>query len=112
MGSDIYRVGATYERNDKTNLPTQQGKDELVQKLNKVINCPYEIVDHVAGIRPTVKDRRPLVGQHDKYAPLYIMNGLGSRGVMIAPYVANALLNYIEDGTELDPEIDIKRFRS
>jgi len=112
LGSDLYRVGATYERKDKSNTPSKQGKEELVKKLNKVINCPYEIVDQVAGIRPTVADRRPLIGQHEKYAPLYILNGLGSRGVMISPYVANALLNYIENGIALDPEIDIKRFSS
>ena len=69
-------------------------------------------MNHVAGIRPTVKDRRPLVGQHEKYSNLYILNGLGTRGVMIAPYVAEKLFNFIEKGEDLDKEIDVNRFKS
>ena len=61
-------------------------------------------------MRPTVKDRRPLVGQHQNYKNLYVLNGLGTRGVMIAPYVANKLFQYIENDEPIDPEIDIKRY--
>jgi len=68
------------------------------------------VIEHVAGIRPTVKDRRPLVGRHPEYSNIYVLNGLGTRGVMIAPYVAQELYNYIQHDIPLDPEIDIKRF--
>lgn len=110
IGQDHYQIGATYEWTDKTNEPTLKAKEELISKLNKVINCSYDVVAQVAGIRPTVKDRRPLVGQHKKHKQLFVMNGLGTRGVMIAPYVAKQLFDYIEKGRSLDPEIDIKRF--
>ena len=81
-----------------------------MNKLNTIISCDFEVVDHVAGIRPTVKDRRPLVGVHSIYSKLFVLNGLGTRGVMIAPYVAQALYNSIEHHMPLDKEIDIKRF--
>jgi glycine/D-amino acid oxidase-like deaminating enzyme len=61
-------------------------------------------------MRPTVIDRRPLVGRHMDFSNVYILNGLGTRGVMIAPYVADQLYNFIELGEELDPEINIYRF--
>ncbi|NNC45652.1 MAG: FAD-binding oxidoreductase, partial [Winogradskyella sp.] len=61
---------------------------------------------------PTVPDRRPMVGQHSQHKPLYILNGLGTRGVMIAPYVAEKLFNFIENGEPLDNEININRFTS
>ena len=67
-------------------------------------------MSHIAGVRPTVKDRRPLIGRHPKYNNLYVLNGLGTRGVMIAPYVAKALYNFIEKGELLDAEIDVNRF--
>ena len=67
-------------------------------------------MDHRAGVRPTTKDRRPIVGQHHTYKKLYVLNGLGSRGVMIGPYVAQQLFNFIENGKSLDSEIDIARF--
>jgi len=110
-GQDIYRVGANYERNDKTNLPTNEAREELLKKLNKVIRCDYEVVNHVAGVRPTVVDRKPLIGTHPEHQNLYVLNGFGSRGVMIAPYISEQLYHYIEYGQALDEEIDIGRFR-
>tara|TARA_R110000868_G_scaffold83673_4_gene236065 strand:+ start:283 stop:1323 length:1041 start_codon:yes stop_codon:yes gene_type:complete len=110
LEDDLYIVGATYEREDKTNATTKKAKEELLTKLNKLISCEYEIVNQVAGIRPTVKDRRPLVGQHKSYKNMYILNGLGTRGVMIGPYVAKQLYNFIENKIPLEKEIDINRF--
>ena len=82
----------------------------MVEKLKKVINVPYTIVSQSAGIRPTVAGRRPLVGLHSKHPQLAVLNGLGTRGVMIAPTVAKNLFNHLEKGEALDSEIDIKRF--
>ena len=85
-------------------------KIELVSRLNTVLSCDYEVVGQLAGIRPTVKDRRPLVGRHPEYKNMYVLNGLGTRGVMVAPTVSDQLLDYIEYKTVLDTEIDIERF--
>ncbi|CDF78151.1 FAD-dependent oxidoreductase [Formosa agariphila KMM 3901] len=111
LGDDLYKVGATYEREDKTNAITEAGKNQLLTKLKTFLNCDFTIVDQVAGIRPTVKDRRPLVGEHPKHKNMYILNGLGSRGVIIGPYVSKALFNSIENNGDLDPVIDIKRYQ-
>jgi glycine oxidase len=110
QGDDLYTVGATYEWTDKTNKPTQKGKDELLKKLKTFLKCEFEVVDQVAGIRPTVIDRRPLVGQQSKQKRIFVLNGLGTRGVMIAPYVAKKLFDFIEHNKVLDDEINITRF--
>ena len=110
MGGDKYLVGATYKWKDKTNEPTDESKKELLEKLATFLKCDFDIVDHVAGIRPTVGDRRTLVGRHPEHQNLYVLNGFGSRGVLIAPYASGQLFNYIEKGVALDPEIDIQRF--
>lgn len=110
LGNHLYKVGATFNWNDKTQLPTEDGKKELTAKLESFITVPYKIVEHIAGIRPTVKDRRPLVGKHPKHTNLAVLNGLGTRGVMIAPTVAKALYNHLENGITLDNEISIARF--
>lgn len=112
LGDDLYRVGATYKWKDKTNLPTEASKEELLQKLNTFLKCGYKVVDHVAGIRPTVADRRPLVGAHPKYGNMYVLNGFGSRGVMIAPYASNQLYRAITLGEKLHPEMDVARYQS
>ncbi|WCO02279.1 NAD(P)/FAD-dependent oxidoreductase [Psychroserpens ponticola] len=111
LGDDLYWIGATYEREDKSHSITTKAKDELIEKLKKIINCDFEIIHQVAGIRPTTKDRRPLVGVHPEHKNLFVLNGLGTRGVMISPFVAEQLFNHIEHEIELDKEINIKRFK-
>ncbi|WP_040278322.1 NAD(P)/FAD-dependent oxidoreductase [Psychroserpens damuponensis] len=111
LGNHLFWIGATYEREDKTHRITEHAKNELVDKLKQIITCDFKVVKQVAGIRPTTKDRRPLVGSHPEHNNVHILNGLGTRGVMISPYVAEQLFNYIEKGTLLDPEIDIKRLK-
>jgi len=101
---------ATYEWTDKTNDPTPEAKSELLEKLERLIDCEFEVVDQRAGIRPTVVDRRPLVGQHPNHKNMYVLNGLGTRGVLVAPSMAEALYNSIEKSTSLSEEIDINRF--
>lgn len=110
LGNNNYKIGATFNWKDKTSNPSKEGKDELVEKLRKVINVPYKIIEQTAGVRPTVKDRRPLVGKHPAYPNLTILNGLGTRGVMIAPTMAKELFNHLENGADLDAVSDIKRF--
>jgi len=105
-----YILGATYNWNDTTHNITQEAKEELLEKFKSVVKCDFKIVNQVAGIRPTVKDRRPLVGQHKTYKNLYVLNGLGTRGVMIGPYVAKQLYNFIENKIPLEQDINIKRF--
>lgn len=110
MGNDLFKVGATYNWDDKTDIPTEEGKQELVANLKEIISCDFEIVDHFAGVRPTVNDRRPLVGTHPEQKNLHILNGLGTRGVMLGPWLAKELFEHLETGVALDPQIDVKRF--
>ncbi len=110
-GKDTYKVGATYNWEDKSNTPTAAAKTELLAALKEVIDCDFEVIDHQAGIRPTVKDRRPLLGSHPLHKNMFLLNGLGTRGVMLAPSMAKMLYDKIEHGVALDPHVDLKRFK-
>ena len=105
-----FYVGATYNWKDKSNIPTDEGKKQLQEKLNKLLSAPYKIISQKAGIRPTVKDRRPLAGKHPVYSNLFVLNGMGTRGVILAPPLAKKLFEFIEFGLPLDKEISIERF--
>ena len=72
------------------------------------IKQPKKII--LIVIRPTIKDRRPLVGTHPIHPNLAVLNGLGTRGVMIAPTAAKQLYNYLENGVDVDKEYSILRF--
>ena len=110
LGNDLFKIGATYNWEDKTNLPTEEGKRELVQRIKEIITCDFEIVNHFAGVRPTVKDRRPLVGTYTNHNSIHVLNGLGTRGVMLGPAMAKILFDHIEYQIPLEKAIDIKRF--
>jgi glycine/D-amino acid oxidase-like deaminating enzyme len=112
LGNHLYKVGATYNWDDKTNTPTAEGKQELIDRIKELLNCDFEIIEHFAGVRPTVKDRRPLLGTHPNHKNIHILNGLGTRGVMLAPSMALTLYGFIENNELLDKGIDIKRYQS
>lgn len=110
LGDNLFKVGATYNWEDKTDLPTEEGKVELVERIREILQCEFEIVSHFAGVRPTVKDRRPLLGTHPSHKNMHILNGLGTRGVMLAPAMALDLFDYIENQKPLDKSVDIQRY--
>ena len=110
LGNGLFKIGATYNWEDKTALPTEAGKNELVERIKEIITCDFEIMEHHAGVRPTVKDRKPLVGTYEHHNSIHILNGLGTRGVMLGPAMAKALFENIEYQKPLDRFVDIKRF--
>lgn len=112
LGNNLYKVGATYNWEDKTDIPTAEGRAELISRIDEILECEYEIVSHHAGIRPTVKDRKPLLGVHKEHKNLFVLNGLGTRGVMQGPALAKELFDYIENGKGISPENDIKRIKN
>jgi glycine oxidase len=85
-GNYEYTVGATYDRVDLTENLTEDGQQFLRDKLDEVLNVEYEIISSVAGVRPTVKDREPLIGMHKEFNNMGVFNGLGARGVLNAPH--------------------------
>ncbi|WP_236642055.1 NAD(P)/FAD-dependent oxidoreductase [Dokdonia sinensis] len=110
LGNDCYKVGATFNWTDKDNIPSEPARAELVEKLDALITCNYEIVSQQAGIRPTTGDRRALLGKHPKFPQLATLNGLGTRGIMAGPTLAQYLFEHLENDVPLPEEIDIARF--
>ena len=110
LGNDLFKVGATYNWSDKTNNPTEEGKQELIDRLKEILNCDFEIMEHFAGIRPTVKDRKAIIGTHYLRKNVHLLNGLGTRGVMLAPTMAKILFDNIEVDSPIELSININRF--
>ncbi len=110
MENDLYKIGSTYEWDFETDEPTEKGKNDLTERLRKTIKLPFEIIDHVAGIRPTNVDRRPYLGLHPKHKQLAVFNGLGTKGASLAPFFANQLSEFLISGKEINEEVNVKRF--
>ena len=107
----IYRVGATYAWDDPTLHTTEEARTELIGHLQNLTKCNFEVIDQEAGIRPTVLDRRPLMGRHANFPGLYIFNGLGTKGYLMAPLLAHEMSDFILEDKILDREIDIQRYQ-
>ncbi|MFT5600603.1 MAG: glycine oxidase [Flavobacteriales bacterium] len=109
---NILRVGSTYNWNCIDPTPTKEGKEELLKRIMKLgdINPPT-VQEHQAGIRPTTHDRRPYIGTHPEHNNVHIFNGMGSKTVMLAPFLAHHFTDYLQSKATLDQEIDIFRCR-
>ena len=112
QGENLFWVGASFNNHYKQNIPTDKGQEWLVQQLEGVINVPYEIQSSEACIRPTIGDRRPLLGTHPVYNRIHLLNGLGSRGVLTAPQMAAYLCRAIYDELPLPEAVNLERFSS
>lgn len=109
VGEHRFKVGSTYEWDDLSESPTKQGKESILQRLEHLIKVDYSIEDHQAGVRPTVVDRRPVLGVHPEYPNIFVFNGLGTKGVMIGPGMAKEFCNFLE-GEQLMSEVNVNRF--
>jgi glycine/D-amino acid oxidase-like deaminating enzyme len=108
---EIWKVGATYQFNDITPSVTDEGLKELISKLDELVCFPYQVVGQSWGMRPTTPDRRPILGAHPNHQSVVIFNGLGTKGVSLAPYFSKVLAAWLENGTLMNKEVDIHRYK-
>jgi glycine/D-amino acid oxidase-like deaminating enzyme len=109
--NEKFKVGATFNWEDLAEIPTDEGRDFLVNALDKVLTLPYHITGQSAAVRPTNKDRRPFIGIHPENSLVGIFNGLGTKGAMLAPYFAEHFAEYLINGTALMKEVSIERIK-
>jgi glycine oxidase len=105
-----YRVGSTYKFNDDSHSITGEGRRELEEKLKDLIRFPYDVLRQDWGIRPTTKDRRPILGCSVQSDRLVIFNGLGTKGVSLAPYFSEVLICWLENTHPLNKDVDVTRY--
>ncbi|QDA59628.1 NAD(P)/FAD-dependent oxidoreductase [Hymenobacter jejuensis] len=111
LGNGSFRVGATYRWPPFKEGITEEARAELVQRLRQITDLPFVVTDQRAGVRPAVQDRKPLLGMHPAMPNVSIFNGLGSKGIMVAPLLAAHFANVLENTEkELWPEVNILRY--
>jgi len=70
-----------------------EGRQTIERIIRKFTNLEYEIIDHVAGIRPIIDRSNPSLRYQRGLG--WFFNGLGSKGVIYAPATALELLSKI-----------------
>ena len=111
VNGDNYLAGATYTWENLESPPNEEGLIELKTGIRKFLSADSRVLDRKTGVRPVVKDRKPILGTHPRYPQIKIFNGLGSKGSLMAPLLAKQLSEVILiPEKKLDPGIDVRRF--
>ncbi len=105
-----FNVGATYEQPPFEMGVTEKGKQEIESKLKALLSIPFLGVGCKWGVRPTTPNRRPILGAHPDHKNAIIFNGLGTKGVSLAPYFSNHLAGWLNGEHEITTEVNIHRF--
>jgi glycine oxidase len=110
LGAGRFICGATYDAGKTDEEISEAAQTEMLGKLAKFITVPITVERQLAGVRPAVKDRRPLLGRHPEHPQLAVFNGMGSKAVMHAPWLAGQLVAHLETGSQLPAEVNLNRF--
>jgi len=128
-------VGATYDRQClDTNIDhadAQGFRNGLLQRWNNMLaevtpnvgfNDPgvppdssssdrpdVNVLGHYAAVRPASYDRHPLIGPHPTHPNLFCLNGLGSKGSLMAPQLASLLLDCMLENRIIEPALQWRR---
>ena len=106
----LWWIGSNYAWEfDHTN-PTQEFRDQTKQLLKAWLKIPFQITNHLSGIRPATLERRPFVGLHPLHPNIGILNGMGTKGCSLAPFFAKQLVDQLLHHKPVIPEADVKRF--
>jgi glycine oxidase len=108
--ADLWRVGATYSWSKFNSEPSLEGAKDLQERLQLLTPVPFHVVDQVGGVRPIVEDYHPVLGRHPERKNWFILNAMGSKGVLQAPATAMALAAHILEGKSIPQEWCLSRF--
>lgn len=114
QGNRIFKVGATYETKDLSPTITEKGAKELSEKFEEIFTIPYTLLGQEWGLRPTTPDRRPIIGEHPLQKNVLVCNGLGTKGVSLAPFAGQLLTDFLLTGTKPPTYamVDVNRYYS
>jgi glycine/D-amino acid oxidase-like deaminating enzyme len=108
---NIFWLGSTYLWEFEDTNPTKGFYQFAENWLKQTVKMPFKIIDHMAAVRPATLERRPFVGLHPLYNNIGILNGMGTKGCSLAPYFANQLVNHLVNGSSINPDVDVQRFK-
>ncbi|WP_254795397.1 bifunctional tRNA (5-methylaminomethyl-2-thiouridine)(34)-methyltransferase MnmD/FAD-dependent 5-carboxymethylaminomethyl-2-thiouridine(34) oxidoreductase MnmC [Arsukibacterium indicum] len=93
---NCHAVGATFDRNATTAFVSDTDNEENLALVNSQLQQPAWFADAKAtsaraAFRATVPDHLPLLGSISDCNGLYVFGGLGARGILLAPLLAETL---------------------
>lgn len=118
LPGEQYLMGATYDRHaltmDGDDDAATRWRADLCQRWTAMTGQEFntrdaEILGHRIAIRPATYDRHPLIGAHSRCPHLWCLNGLGSKGSLMAPRLASHLMDSMLGGHPIDASLILSR---
>lgn len=110
IGDDLWRVGATYSWSSFNSEPSLDGASKLQENLRMLTPLHFHVLDQLAGVRAIVEDYKPVIGQHPQVPQWFMLNALGSKGVLQAPTAVRDLLEHLSGGSRIPADWSVDRF--
>jgi len=107
---NIFWLGSTYLWEFENADPSPGFYQFAKNWLTQTVKLPFEVLDHMAAIRPATLERRPFVGFHPQYKNIGILNGMGTKGCSLSPFFAKQLVENIIENKPIMPEGSVERF--
>ncbi len=107
LGNEQWRVGATYEWDELNGQCSEKGRHIVENKVSGITDARFTVTEHTAAVRPIIRKSQPCIGLHPEHPQVGFFNGLGSKGVITAPSVAQHFASHLINDTPLDPELDL-----
>ena len=108
IGDGVFRAGATYDWDSNDCNVTTEGRELIELRLKGLIKVPYEVLDQRAAVRPVIGTREILIGIHPGHEHVGFFNGLGSKGVLLAPFFAENFAAHLCGEAEIDEEANLR----
>jgi glycine oxidase len=105
LGNGLFRAGATYEWKNLDSNPTNAARVEICQRLRDFLRLPFEVVGHDAAVRPILRHYYPVVTVHRDHPQLGFFNGLGSKGALQSPWLADHFAGFLLGDHSLDQAV-------
>lgn len=112
IGENLFQIGTTWDWDIDEPFLSEKAKEKMLNHLRKTLKVDFELIEHQAAVRPTIKDRRPVMGEHPTQRNTYIFNAFGAKGVSLIPYFTEHFIGYLKNEIELMKDVSINRFKN
>lgn len=112
LGQGVWRTGTNWQWDQLDEAPTEPQKEKLIRRFRSYFGeeVQVEVTAHIAGVRPCTSDSHPFMGTHPQQPRTHLFGGLGPRGTVWAPLMADEMAAYLCEGRALRKECDLARF--
>ncbi len=115
LKGSFYSFGSTFDWDNAEPVVTEEATEHLRATLSRYLRMPFCIEQTWAGVRPIMSDLKPVIGEHPEYPQCWVFNGLGARGFLLAPYLAQLLARALDccecnSDAMIPPQFALQRF--